>query len=63
MKTINELREEQRAIEREIINRQNEAINEIINKLYNHPIAMNDKHYEFLKEIENELREYKRNYL
>lgn len=63
MKTIKEMREEQRAIEREIANRQTEAINEVINKIYNHPIAINDEHYEFLKEIENALREYKKEYL
>ncbi len=63
MKTIEEIRREQKALEREITNRQNEAIDAIINKLFEHPIAMNNEHYEFLKEIEIELREYKRNYL
>ena len=63
MKTIEEMKREQKALEREIANKQNEAIDTIINKLFEHPIAMNNEHYEFLKEIETELREYKRNYL
>lgn len=33
----------------------------IINKLYNYPIAINDKHYNFLRELENELKELKKN--
>lgn len=33
----------------------------IINKLYEYPIAMSDKHYDFLKELEEELREFKKN--
>ena len=63
MKTIEEMRREQKALEREIENRQSEAIDVIINKLLEHPIAMNSEHYEFLKEIETDLREYKRNYI
>ena len=63
MKTIEEMRREQKALEREIENRQSEAIDVIINKLFEHPIAMNSEHYEFLKEIETDLREYKRNYI
>ena len=63
MKTIEEMKREQKALEREIANKQNEAIDTIINKLFEHPIAINSEHYEFLKEIETELREYKRNYL
>ena len=63
MKTIEEMKREQKALEREIANKQNEAIDAIINKLFEHPIAINDEHYEFLKEIETELREYKRNYM
>ena len=63
MKTIEELKKEQKALEREISNRQNEALDAIINKLFEHPIAINSKHYKFLKEIETDLREYKRNYI
>lgn len=63
MKTIEEMKREQKALKREIANKQNEAIDAIINKLFEHPIAINDEHYEFLKEIETDLREYKRNYM
>ena len=63
MNTIREMREKQINLEREITDRQNKVIDTIINKLFEHPIAMNSEHYEFLKEIETELREYKRNYL
>lgn len=63
MNTIEETRRMQKAIERAIINKQKEAIDTVINKLFEYPIAMNSEHYEFLKEIETELREYKRNYL
>ena len=31
-------------------------LDRIIDKLYNHPIAMIDKQYDFLNEIENDLR-------
>lgn len=63
MKTIEELKKEQKALEREIANRQSETLDTIINKLFEHPIAINSKHYKFLKEIETDLREYKRNYI
>ena len=33
----------------------------ILTKLYEYPIAKNDKHYAFLKELENDLREFKKN--
>ena len=48
-----------RAIEEELVNNQRE----IINKLYKHPIARADEHYDFLKEVEKTLRDYKRDYL
>ena len=38
-------------------------LDEIIQKLYNHPIALNDKHYKFLQEIENDLRDFRINFL
>ena len=63
MNTINTIREKQANLEREITSRQNEAIDIIIDKLFKYPIAMNSEHYKFLKEIETELREYKKNYL
>lgn len=34
----------------------------IINKIFEHPIALNDVHYNFLKEIERELKEFKIKY-
>ena len=37
-------------------------LEKIIDKLYNHPIAMIDKHYNFLNEIENDLKEYRLKY-
>ena len=59
----NKAQELRRAIEEELTNRQREIIDELINKLYNHPIAMADEHYDFLKEVEKTLRDYKRDYL
>lgn len=52
-----------KAIEEELVNNQREIIDELINKLYKHPIARADEHYDFLKEIEKTLRDYKRDYL
>ena len=37
-------------------------IDTIINKIFEYPIALSDKHYSFLKEIEKELREFKIKY-
>ena len=37
-------------------------IDTIINKIFEYPIALSDKHYNFLKEIEKELREFKIRY-
>ena len=62
MKTLAELRKEQKAIEAELAKRQTEAIDELIQKLFNHGIAQADPNYEFLKEIEMKLREFKRDY-
>ena len=62
MKTINEIRKEQKALEREIEKRQVETIDAIINKLFEYPIAIADKHYDFIKEIESDLREYKKTF-
>lgn len=42
---------------------QENTIDNIIKELYDHPIAMNDDHYEFLKKIEEELRQYKIDFL
>lgn len=49
--------------EQEMHKAQENAINSIINELYDHPIAMDDTHYEFLKKIEKELRQYKKDFL
>lgn len=62
MKTLVELRKEQKAIEAELAKRQTEAIDELIQKLFNYGIAKADRNYEFIKEIEMKLREFKRDY-
>ena len=59
----NKAQELRRAIEEELINNQREVIDELINKLYNHPIARADEHWDFLKEVEKTLRDYRRDYL
>jgi len=37
-------------------------INTIIDKIFEYPIALNDIHYNFLKEIEKDLKEFKIKY-
>lgn len=49
-------------LQREELERKKAELNKIIKKLYNHPIAMNDSHYKFLKEIEEDLRNFKLNF-
>lgn len=46
----------------ELNSQQKKDINDIISKLYNHPIAMDNPSYNFLKEIENDLKKFKRKY-
>ena len=36
-------------------------LDKIIKKIFDYPIASSDKHYEFLKELEKELKEFKKN--
>lgn len=60
--TAKEMKAEMNRLHQEIENNKNRDLENIINKLYNHPIAQNDRHYDFLKEIEKDLREYKKNY-
>lgn len=45
-------------IKNEIEQSQRTDIENIINALFEHHIAQNDTHYEFLKQIEQSLREY-----
>ena len=49
----------------ELLNEESQArkeeLEKIIDKLFNYSIAQNDKHYDFLKEIEEDLREFKKN--
>lgn len=59
----NNAQELHRAIEEELVNSQRKVIDELINKLYNHPIAMADEHWDFLKEVEKTLRDYRKDYL
>lgn len=42
---------------------QREELQKIIDKLYNHPIAMMDEHYNFFKELYEDLEVYKVTYL
>lgn len=46
----------------ELNSEQKKDINDIISKLYNHSIAMDNPSYNFLKEIENDLKEFKKRY-
>ena len=61
MKKI-EMEVQMRKIQNEYEAQKRKDLDAIIQKLYNHPIAQNDTHYQFLKEIEKDLREYKANY-
>jgi len=63
MKSVEELRKEQKAIERIIEQRQRTAIDNILYKLFELPIARNDKHYDFLKEITEDLKKYEKEFL
>lgn len=49
-------------IQKEYEEQRNKDLDIIIQKLFEHPIAQNDTHYQFLKEIEKDLRNYKSNY-
>lgn len=49
-------------IKNEIKQSQRTDIENIINALFEHPIAQNDIHYKFLKQIEESLREYLNTY-
>ena len=49
-------------IKNEIKQSQKTDIENIINALFEHPIAQNDTHYKFLKQIEQSLREYHNTY-
>ena len=58
-----EMQEQMRKIENEFEEQKSKELDTIIKKLFEHPIAQNDKHYQFLKEIEEDLRKYKVNYM
>ena len=51
--------DERHEIERLMIKEQKDALNKIINELINYPIAMNDRHYEFLQKIQKELEDFR----
>lgn len=49
-------------IKNEIKQSQKTDIENIINALFKYPIAQNDRHYKFLKQIEQLLKEYHNTY-
>ena len=57
-----EMQAQMRKIQKEYEEQRNKDLDIIIQKLFEHPIAQNDTHYQFLKEIEKDLRNYKSNY-
>ena len=60
--TMREMKEEMKRMEREIETNRRKDLDTIINKLFEHPIAQIDEHYDFFKEIEKDLKEYKTKY-
>lgn len=61
--TTKEMKIEIMHMEMELHERERDAINAILKKLFHYHIAIADPNYKFLKEIENDLREYKINFL
>ena len=57
-----EMQAQMAKIQKEYEEQRNKDLDTIIQKLFEHPIAQNDTHYQFLKEIEKDLRNYKSNY-
>lgn len=55
MMNIFEAREAINKMEKEINQRKIEEAEKIYKKVYNHPCAMNDEHYEFFKEVQEDL--------
>ena len=59
MKKYTKMMDARHEMERLMIEEQKETLNKIISELVNHPIAMNDSHYEFLKKIQKELEDFR----
>lgn len=57
MMNIFEARETINNMEKEINQRKIEEAEKIYKKVYNHPCAINDKHYEFFKEVQEDLNQ------
>lgn len=58
-----EMKDQLSKTEREIHEWQKKELDKIINKMYHYPIARADEHHDFIREIEKELRDFKRNCL
>lgn len=58
-----EMEKEIRRMKNEYEEQRKRDLEVIIDKLFNYNIAKNDKHYSFLKEIEQDLEKFKTEYL
>ncbi len=61
--TVNEMKNEIYTLNSMINAERKMRLDYIINKLFEHPIAQIDEQYDFLKEIEKDLREYRKDFL
>lgn len=62
MKNGREMKNEMMNLYLELNKQRREDLQNIIDRLWEHPIARKDIHYQFLKNIEASLREYQKNY-